>query len=91
MGGQAGFKADPELVGEAKELYIPDTVYMVSDNSNYEEDSCEFSFSLMKEIPNFALFWAKKYGANPMNNPDTLIRFNVDEKRERANLQLLCE
>lgn len=64
---------------EPKELYIPDTVYMVPNNNNYNVDTCEFSFSRMKESPSFALFWAKEYGANPMENADTIKRFDVDE------------
>jgi len=62
-----------------KELFIPDTVYMVPYYNDYKQDTSEYSFSRMKETPNFALFWAKEYGTNPMENPDSTKRFNVDE------------
>jgi hypothetical protein len=62
-----------------KELYIPDTVYLVPANNNYSADTSEYSFARMKESPSFALFWAKEYGNDPMANPDTIKRFNPDE------------
>lgn len=79
IGCQSVSNSKNKTVVSEKELYIPDTVYMVPDNNDYNIDTCEFSFSRMKESPSFALFWAKEYGNDPLLNSDTIKRFNVDE------------
>jgi hypothetical protein len=67
-----------ETAKAPKELFIPDTVYTVPDNNNYQLDTSEYAFVRMKETPNFALFWAKEYGLDPKQNPDSLKRFDAD-------------
>ncbi|MBK1438694.1 hypothetical protein JHJ32_01715 [Parapedobacter sp. ISTM3] len=62
---------------QKKERYIPQTVYRVPEGNDYSNDSSEFSYKRMIETPNFAAFWAKEYGDDPMANPDTAKRFDL--------------
>lgn len=62
-----------------KELYIPAKVWGVPDNNDFKNDTCKYCFKRMKESENIALFWDKEYGDDPMANPNTRQRFNVDE------------
>ncbi len=71
-----------EVVSELpapKELYIPDTVWMVPPGNDYTCDTSEFAFARMRQSENIALFWSKEYGTDPTAHPDTLKRFRVDE------------
>lgn len=64
--------------GQVRELFIPDTVFMVPEHNDYKCDTSEFCFARMKQTDNIALFWAREYGDDPMANPDTNKRFNPD-------------
>lgn len=61
-----------------KKLYIPEKVWQVPENNNFKNDTSEYCFVRMKESKNIAVFWAKKFGNDPMTNPDLSLRFNVD-------------
>lgn len=58
-----------------KELYIPEET---RNQPGGLSDTSEYSLSRMRQTPNLALFWSKKFGTDPMANPDTLLRFDVD-------------
>lgn len=58
-----------------KELYIPEDV---RNEPGGLSDTSEYSMSRMKQTPNLALFWSKKFGTDPMANPDSMLRFDVD-------------
>jgi len=60
----------------AKELYIP--INTREQCGDLKSDTGEYSFKRMKQTENLAIFWAKKFGTDPMANPDTLLRFDVD-------------
>ena len=62
-----------------KELYLPDTVWMVPNNNNYAIDTSTYCLKHSKESENVAIFWHKDFGDDPMANPDSTKRFNVDE------------
>jgi hypothetical protein len=62
-----------------KKLHIPTNVWQVPKNNNFKNDTSEYCYKRMKESENIAIFWAKKFGNNPMANPDSSQRFNVDE------------
>lgn len=64
------------LVSGVKELYIPKDV--LERSGDLKSDTGEYSFKRMKETSNLALFWSKKFGSDPMSNPDTLLRFDID-------------
>lgn len=63
----------------SKETYIPAKVWMVPDHNNYNSDTSQYSYSRKLESDNIAIFWAKEFGADPMQNPDSTKRFNVQE------------
>ena len=69
---------------EEKELYIPANVYRVPDSNDYNDDNSEFSYHRMVETPNFAAFWSKQYGDDPMANPNPALRFNLKEALAEA-------
>ncbi len=62
-----------------KELYLPAKVAHVPDSNDYHNEESEYSFSRMVQSDNIAIFWHKEYGDDPMTNPDTSRRFNVDK------------
>ncbi|MCG2613483.1 DUF6055 domain-containing protein [Terrimonas sp. NA20] len=62
-----------------KEAYIPAKVWRVPEHNNYDSDTSEFCHSRKVESENIVIFWAKEFGADPMKNPDSLKRFNVNE------------
>ena len=62
-------------VSEYKQLYIPDDVRNAPGGLC---DTSEYSVSRMKGTPNITIFWSKKFGMDPMANPDTMLRFDVD-------------
>jgi hypothetical protein len=61
-----------------KELYIPSKIWKVPENNNFKNDTSEFCFQRMKESNNIAVFWAKKFGNDPMANTDLTLRFSPD-------------
>ena len=62
-----------------KELYLPAKIWNVPDNNDFKNDTSEYCFNRMKESKNIAVFWSKKFGNDPMTNPDLTQRFNVGE------------
>ncbi len=62
-----------------KELYIPAKIYKVPENNDYSDPESEFSYKRMVESDNFALFWHKEYGDDPMSNADSTKRFDPKE------------
>ncbi len=67
-----------------KERYIPAKVYRVPDSNDYNDNNSEFSYQRMVETPNFAAFWSKQYGDDPMTNPNPAMRFNLKEALAEA-------
>lgn len=59
-----------------KELYVPENIRV--ESGDLKSDTGEYSFQRMKQTENLAIFWSKKFGKDPMANPDTLLRFDVD-------------
>lgn len=59
-----------------KEVYIPENT--LRDCGNMKLDTGEYSFQRMKQSDNLAILWARKFGADPMANPDTMLRFDPD-------------
>jgi len=62
-----------------KETYIPAKVWRVPDNNDYSDNNSEFSNQRKIESDNIAIFWAKEFGQDPMQNADLTKRFNVKE------------
>ena len=62
-----------------KELYLPAKIWNVPDNNDFKNDTSRFCFKRMKESENIAVFWDKKYGNDPLANPDSTLRFNADK------------
>jgi hypothetical protein len=62
-----------------KELFIPEKVFRIPDGNDYTDNESDYSFDRMVESPNIAIFWHKEYGDDPMENPNTDRRFNVNE------------
>jgi len=71
--------ADSIAKQHEKELYLPAKIWNVPDHNNFKSDTSEYCFNRMKESNNIAVFWSKKFGNDPMTNPDLTQRFNVDE------------
>ena len=61
-----------------KELYIPSKIWNVPKDNDFKNDTSEFCFKRMKESENIAVFWSKKYGNDPLANPETSLRFSPD-------------
>lgn len=62
-----------------KELHIPDDVWRVPDNNDYNDNSSAYSFERMMESDNFGIFWHKEFGNNPEAGPDSTKLFDLDE------------
>ncbi len=62
-----------------KELHIPSQIWNVPDNNDFKNDTSEFCLKRMKESKNLAVFWAKKFGNDPMANSDSTLRFNTTD------------
>nr|WP_319509427.1 DUF6055 domain-containing protein [uncultured Draconibacterium sp.] len=67
-----------------KELYIPENIYKVPEGNDFSNPESEYSYKHMTESDNFALFWAKEYGDDPMANPDATKRFDPKEAIEEC-------
>jgi hypothetical protein len=67
-----------KLSSTEKKLYIPSEIWNVPEKNNFKNDTSEFCFKRMKESKNIAIFWAKKFGNDPLANPDSTLRFSVD-------------
>lgn len=61
-----------------KELYIPAKIWNVPKDNDFKNDTSEFCFQRMKESANIAVFWSKKYGIDPLANPEIPLRFDPD-------------
>ena len=62
-----------------KKLYLPDSVWMVPPANDYYADTSTYCLKHCKQSENVAIFWHKDFGDDPMSNPDSSLRFNVDE------------
>ena len=69
---------DPKTDFIEKQLYLPVKVDLVPDSNDYEDVESEFCFSRMVQSDNIAIFWHKEYGDDPMTNPDSGKRFDVN-------------
>ncbi|MBN1188070.1 MAG: hypothetical protein JXB49_37695 [Bacteroidales bacterium] len=71
---------DNSKIGEIqeKELYLPAKVERVPDSNDYNDDESDFCYARMSQSDNIAIFWHKEYGYDPMTNPDTTKRFDVN-------------
>ena len=49
------------------------------DGNDFNNPDSEYSWKHSKSTDNFVLFWDKEYGDDPMANPVSNRRFNVDE------------
>ncbi|MBN1927007.1 MAG: hypothetical protein JW798_14335, partial [Prolixibacteraceae bacterium] len=63
----------------SKEIFLPDTIWHVPPDNNFESDTSKYCYSRMRESDNFAIFWAKEFGADPIANPDSSQHFNPEE------------
>lgn len=59
-------------------MYIPSKIWNVPKNNDFKNDTSEYCFKRMKESKNMAVFWARKYGNDPLANPDLTLRFSPD-------------
>ncbi len=62
-----------------KEAYIPAKVWKVPDNNDYTNNESEYSNKRRVESDNIVIFWAKEFGADPMQNAEVNKRFNVND------------
>lgn len=60
-----------------KELFVPEKVYKVPDDNDYDDPESDYSRERMTEGDNVAIFWHREYGEDPMSNPDETKRFDV--------------
>lgn len=67
----------PYCIAQTKELYMPAKVMRVPDGNNYNSEESEFSYKRMVQSDNIAVFWHKEFGSDPMANPDSTRRFDV--------------
>jgi hypothetical protein len=62
-----------------KELYIPKKVWMLPENNDYKDAKSDYNFEHMMTSENFAIFWHKEYGKDPMSNTEVTERFNPEK------------
>ena len=61
---------------EGKILYLPNKVFRVPENNDYDDNESEYSHQRKLESENIAIFWAKEYGDNPAQHTLTSKRFD---------------
>ena len=71
-------QSDQTTKPAGKQLYIPSKVWNVPENNNFKNESSEFCYKRMKESDDIAVFWAKKFGNDPLTNPDLTLRFSPE-------------
>ncbi len=71
------FLAHAHSFAQTKELYIPAKAMRVPDGNDYNNEESEFSYRRMVQSDNIAIFWHKEFGKDPMANPDSTRRFDV--------------
>jgi len=59
-----------------KQLYLPDTIYLVSPDNDFNNPDSSYCYQRMVQSDNIALFWHKEYGTDPMANADEKRRFD---------------
>lgn len=64
---------------QQKELLLPDSIWKVPPGNDFEDNASQYSLQRMVSSPNMAVFWAKEYGDDPVNNPDSTRRFYLEE------------
>lgn len=62
---------------QQKECYIPSKVWKVPENNDYNNIESEYSHQRSAQSANLAIFWSKKFGDDPMSNPDSSKRFDT--------------
>lgn len=53
-----------------KETYLPQEVWNVSEDNNYEDESAQFSFHRMMETENLVVFWEPGFAKDPSTTED---------------------
>ncbi|MFN8135521.1 MAG: DUF6055 domain-containing protein [Bacteroidales bacterium] len=61
-----------------KQLYIPSKVWNVPENNDFKNESSGICYKRMMESDNIAVFWAKKFGNDPLTNADLALRFSPE-------------
>lgn len=61
------------------QTYIPEKIGQVPAGNDFNNPESEFSFARSRTSDHFVMFWAREYGANPMENPVRNRRFNPEE------------
>ncbi len=76
-----GFSLTGQVNGQTakKETYIPAKVWRVPDGNDYNDNNSEYSNQRKVESDDIAIFWAKEFGQDPMQNPDVAKRFDANE------------
>lgn len=74
-----GLSLSPATAETGKQLHIPDNVWKVPEDNNYQDAASEFSFARMEESSNFAVLWSKEFGLDPENDPDSGKRLPVPQ------------
>lgn len=62
-----------------KELYLPAKSSPVPDNNDYTNNESDYSNKRMVQSVNIAIFWNKEFGDDPMSNPNSEKRFDVNQ------------
>lgn len=68
-----------DVLGVDKEIYLPKTVWSLSENNDYNHDSSHFNNQHMKTTSNIAAYWDKNFGSDPSKHKDADKRFDIDE------------
>jgi len=66
--------ADP-----VKEVYLPKKISTVPENNDFSNNLSEYSNKRSAQSANFAIYWAKEYGDDPMQNTNERKRFNISK------------
>lgn len=83
--GVAPISIPPDKPG-GMDLLIPARINTVPPDNDYNDANSEYCFERSRQSQHFAIFWAKEYGRNPMENGDTNRRFDVDTVLRESEL-----
>lgn len=78
------------LGAKDKELYLPTDIWKIPAGNNYDSEDSDYSYSRMVESDNFAIFWHRDFGDDPMDNPNEAKRFNTKDVLDECERLYNC-
>jgi hypothetical protein len=74
----------PVYAGNGKTIYLPEKIATVPEHNDFNDNRSEYSNKRSAESPNFIVYWAKEYGADPLLNKNLSKRFDTNRLLEQS-------